>query len=153
MSESQLSAEALTRVLLEEADAIDDLTDAIAEQRESVKMGDHLLLQDQMKCIQDLFFRVQTQEAQRLRLTEPVAKKLGCEAHLSAMAAAMPAAERALFRGAGERLGYAVLALKSEMAILSGLIEHNERFSAMLLSEWRRLEGGFTRPAGLDFKG
>jgi hypothetical protein len=66
---------------------------------------------------------------------------------------AVPEEERALLAGAGERLGHSVFALKSEIAILTGLIEHNERFSAMLLSEWRRLDAGFTRFGGLDFRG
>jgi hypothetical protein len=82
-----------------------------------------------------------------------LSKRLECEPYISALSQAVPDEERALFMGAGERLGHSVFALKSEMAILSGLIEHNERFSAMLLSEWRRLDTDFTRSGGLDFRG
>ena len=148
-----MSVQALIQVMLDEADLIDDLLDAVTEQRESVKSGDHVAIQDTMKRVQDISFHVQTKETQRARLTESVSGELGCEPHLSALSQVVPEKERALFMGAGERLGHSVFELKSEMAILSGLIEHNERFSAMLLSEWRRLDADFTHSGGLDFRG
>ena len=148
-----MSVQALINAMLDEADLIDDLLDAVIQQRESVKGGDYAALQDLMKRVQDISFRVQAKEGQRARLTESVSKELGCEPHISALSQAVPAEERALFSGAGERLGHSVFELKSEMAILSGLIEHNERFSAMLLSEWRRLGADFTHSGGLDFRG
>lgn len=153
MEDQSLSVQALIHVLLEEADLIDELRDAVVEQRESVKSGDYIVMQDLMKHVQDIFFHVQAQEAQRMRLAEAAAQKFGCEPHLSALSQVVPEGERALFNGAGERLGHSIFALKSEMTILSGLIEQNERFSAMLLSEWRRLDGGLMRSGGLDFRG
>jgi hypothetical protein len=148
----------LTGVLLEEAGLIDELLGAVSEQRERVKSGDRPALQELMKRVQDISFRVQAQEAQRARLTQMLAEELGCGPHLSALAGALAAAgvsekEAVLFRGAGGRLKHSVFALKSEMTILSGLIEQNERFSAMLLSEWRRLDTRFLRSGGLDFRG
>jgi hypothetical protein len=150
----------LIDTLTEEAGLIDELLAAAAEQREMVKSGDRLALQDMMKRVQGISFRVRAQEAQRARLAQALAEELGCEARFSAIAGALAAAgggasgkEAALFRGAGERLKYSVFALKAEMTILSGLIDQNERFSAMLLSEWRRLDAGFMRSGGLDFKG
>jgi CRISPR/Cas system-associated endoribonuclease Cas2 len=163
-----LSAQALVQplidTLLEEAGLIDELLAAAVEQREMVKSGDRLALQDMMKRVQNISFRVRAQEAQRERLAQTLAEELGCEAHFSAIAGALAAVavaaaegaserEAALFRGAGDRLKHSVFALKAEMTILSGLIDQNERFSAMLLSEWRRLDAGFMRSGGLDFKG
>ena len=148
-----MSVAALINTMADEADLIDDLLDAVVEQRESVKGGDHVAIQNLMKRVQDISFRVQAMENQRARLTESVSGELGCEAHLSALSQVIPEENRALFVGAGERLGHSVFELKSEMAILSGLIEHNERFSAMLLSEWRRLGADFTHSGGLDFRG
>jgi hypothetical protein len=153
MEDQGLSVQALIHVILEEADLIDELRDAIVEQRESVKNGDYVTMQDLTKHVQDIFFNVQAQEAQRVRLADSAAKKFGCESCLSALSQAVLEEERALFNGAGERLGHSIFALKSEMTILSGLIEQNERFSAMLLSEWRRLDAGFMRSGGLDFRG
>jgi hypothetical protein len=173
-----LSVRALTEALLEEADLIDELLDAVVEQRDMVKSGNRLALQDLMKRVQSISFRVQAQEAQRARLAQAVAEELRCEPKFSALAEAffrlsgaasllgsdsasgggvsenaVSEKEAALFRGAGERLRHSVFALKAEMTILSGLIEQNERFSAMLLSEWRRLDAGFMRSGGLDFRG
>jgi hypothetical protein len=152
-----LSVQALIDALLEEADSIDELLGAVAEQRDLVKNGDRLALQDLMKRVQKISFRVQAQETQRERLAQALAEELHCDPHFSALTGALSggASEReaALFRGAGERLRHSVFALKSEMTILSGLIEQNERFSAMLLSEWRRLDAGFMRSGGLDFRG
>ena len=148
-----MSVGALINTMLDEADLIDDLLEAVVEQRESVKSGDRLAVQSLMKRVQDISFRVQAKENQRAGLTESLSRELGCEANVSALSQAVSEEQRALFLGAGERLGHSVFALKSEMAILSGLIEHNERFSAMLLSEWRRMDADFTRSGGMDFRG
>ncbi len=148
-----MSVQSLIRVLLDEADSIDELIDAVIEQRESIKSGDYAAMQDLMKRIQDIFFRVQAHEVQRGRLTESVGKAFQCKPQLSALSAAIPEIDRALFIGAGDRLSHSIFALKSEMAILGGLVEQNERYSAMLLSEWRRLDVGFMRSGGLDFRG
>jgi hypothetical protein len=152
-SSVDLLADALTREITEEADRIDDLLDAVADQKECVKAGDQSATQELMKEIQEISFLVQTREAQRARAAKALAEALGCGATLSSLSAALPEGKRALFAGAGDRLRHSVFALKAEMRILSGLIEQNERFSAMLLSEWRRLDQGFRRPGGLDFRG
>ena len=148
-----MSVQALIDTMLDEADLLDDLLDAVVEQRESVKSGDYDSMQGLMKRVQGISFRIHAKENQRAGLTESLSQELGCEPHLSALSQAVPEGERALFLGAGDRLGHSVLALKSEMAILSGLVEHNERFSAMLISEWRRLDADFTHSGGLDFRG
>ena len=148
-----MSVRALIDAILDEADLIDDLLEAVVEQRESVKNGDHSAMQSLMKRVQEITFRVQAQENKRAGLTESLSKELECEPTISALSKVVPEGQRAFFTGAGERLGHSVFALKSEIAILSGLIEHNERFSAMLLSEWRRLDTDFTRSGGWDFKG
>ena len=148
-----MSVGALINTMLDEADLIDELLEAVVEQRESVKNSDHAAMQSLMKRVQDLAFRIQALENKRAGIAETLSKELGCEPNISALSLVIPENERALFTGAGERLGHSVFALKSEMAILSGLIEHNERFSAMLLSEWRRLDTDFTSSGGLDFKG
>ena len=154
MEEQGMSIQALIDALLKEADLIDELRDAVAEERELIKKsGDHVAMQDLMKRIKDVFFHLQTQEVQRARLADSAAKKFGCKPRISALSQVIPEEERAPFKGAGERLGHSVFALKSEMMILSGLIDQSEQFSAMLLAEWRRLESSFARSGGLDFRG
>jgi hypothetical protein len=153
----------LTMAILDEADLIDELREAVVRQRDAIKDGDHAEAQSLMKDIQDISFDVQAQEALRTRLAASCAAGLGCEPKLSALSGAIAASaafdesEASLFNEAGERLKYAVSALKMEMAILSGLVEHNERFGAMLLSEWKRLNTGFgsgsKQSGSLDFRG
>jgi hypothetical protein len=138
---------------MDEADLIDELTSLAAEQRESVKGGNYSAMQDMMKCMQNLSFRIQAQENQRSKIADTVAKELGCKPRLSDLSGAFPDEDRAFFLGVGERLGHSIFSLKAEMAILSGLVEQNERYGAMLLSEWRRLDAGFMRSGGLDFRG
>jgi hypothetical protein len=152
-------AAALTDAVLDEADAISALLDVAAALRESVKRSggggaasaadERGNMQDLMKEMQDASFTVQTAEAARTRLTSEIAAALGCEPVLSAIA---KAAGGGALLDAGGRLKHAVLALKSEMLILGGLIEQNERFGAMLLSEWRRVNMDFSR-SGVDLKG
>ena len=133
----------LIHVLLDESDLIDELAGLVVEQRESIKNADQVTMQEHMKRVQDVFFRVKTQEAQRERAAASLAAELGCEPNISSLMGAIPEGDRLLLNGAGERLGHSVFNLKTEMVVLSGLIEQNERFSAMLLSEWRRLDTGF----------
>jgi len=148
-----VSVQALIDAMLDEADLIDELLSAVIEQRESIRTGDHMALQELMKRVQNISLRIQAKENQRASLTDSLSKKLECEPYISAIAPVVPEEERVIFTGAGERLGHSVFALKSEMAILSGVIEHNERFSAMLLSEWRRMDSEFTHSGGMDFRG
>ena len=148
-----MAIEALVRALLGEADAIDDLTRMIVEQREAIKSGNYPAMQEYMKSVQGAFFFVQTEDAARARLSDTLAKDLGCEPCLSSFCTSLSEAEATELQSAGERLSHSVFALKAEMVILSGLIEQNERFGAMLLSEWRRLEGGVMRAGGFDFRG
>ena len=62
--------------------------------------------------------------------------------------------ERALFNGAADRLTQSIFVLKSEMFILNGLIDQNEKFTSMLLSEFQRLNGDKVSQAGsADFRG
>jgi hypothetical protein len=149
--------------VLDEADLIDELREAVVRQRDAIRDGDHAEAQDLMKDIQDISFDVQAQETLRTRFAGVAAAGLGCEPKVSALYNAITADpafnenEASLFNEAGERLKHAVSTLKMEMSVLSGLVEHNERFGAMLLSEWKRLNTGFgsgpKQSGGLDFRG
>ena len=96
---------------------------------------------------------VQAQESLREELAKELAAELGCEPQAASLSDAFEEDERALFNGVVDRLTQSLFELKSEMVILSGLIDQNERYSSMLLSEWRRLKGGTSRLSGTDFRG
>lgn len=145
--------EALIEAVLDEADAIDDLIDVVRDQREALKGEGVEVLQDLMREQREIFFDVQALEAMRDNLARELAAELGCEPRASSLSDAFQEDERALFNGAVDRLTQSLFGLKAEMVILSGLIDQNERYTSMLLSEWRRLEGGAPRASGTDFRG
>ncbi|MDO4785766.1 MAG: flagellar export chaperone FlgN [Fretibacterium sp.] len=145
--------EALIAAVLDEADAIDDLIDVVREQREAMRSEGAEVLQDLMRELREIFFDVQALEGVRDRMARELALDLGCEPRASSLSDAFEEDERALFNGAADRLSQSVFGLKSEMVILSGLIDQNERFTSMILSEWRRIEGGLPRPTGAEFRG
>ena len=145
--------EALIDAIQDEADAIDDLIDVVQEQREALRGDGVEVLQDLMREQREIFFDVQAQESLREELAKELAAELGCEPQAAYLSDALEEDERALFNGVVDRLTQSLFELKSEMVILSGLIDQNERYSSMLLSEWRRLEGGTSRLSGTDFRG
>ena len=126
---------------------MDDLADVIREQREALKInnqrGSEFVnnLNDLMDETREIFFEAQLLENQRDDLAKRLAAKFNCVPKASSLSAAMTDSERIEFNTAADRLTQSVFVLKSEMLILSGLIEHNEKYSAMLISEWRRLAG------------
>ena len=144
--------------MLDEADCMDDLADIVREQREALKRnnqrGSEFVnnLNDLMDETREIFFEAQLLEGQRDDLAKKLAAKFNCEPRASALSNAMTASERIEFNTAADRLTQSVFILKSEMLILSGLIEHNEKYSAMLISEWRRLAGESSQ-ADLNFMG
>ena len=144
---------ALIDAIQDEADAIDDLIDVVQEQREALRGDGVEVLQDLMREQREIFFDVQAQESLREELAKELAAELGCEPQAASLSDAFEEDERALFNGVVDRLTQSLFELKSEMVILSGLIDQNERYSSMLLSEWRRLEGGTSRLSGTDFRG
>lgn len=144
---------ALIDAIQDEADALDDLIDVVQEQREALRGDGVEVLQDLMREQREIFFDVQTQEALRDELAKGLAAELDCEPQASSLSDAFEEDERALFNGVVDRLTQSLFGLKSEMVILSGLIDQNERYASMLLSEWRRLEGGASRLNGTDFRG
>jgi len=47
----------------------------------------------------------------------------------------------------------AVRKLQSEMQILAGLVDENQRLGGMMIAEWRRLQGMYPSRPGVDFRG
>jgi len=77
-----------------------------------------------------------------------------CEPKASSLSDRMLNDERMIFNGAVDRLTQSVFVLKSEMMILTGLIEQHEKYTSMLLSEFQRLNGdNISQSGGADFRG
>ena len=146
--------EELIDAVTEEADCIDDLIDAIRDQRAAMSERDIDSVNALMDEARDIFFDAQTAETRRDEMAKKLAAKFSCEPKAALLAAKMDNEERANFNGAADRLTQSVFVLKSEMIILSGLIDQNERYTSMLLSEWQRLNGDKISQSGTaDFRG
>lgn len=144
----------LIDAVTDEADCFDDLIDTIREQREAMSARDIDTVNDLMDEARDIFFDAQTAETLRDELAKKLAAQFSCEPKAALLAAHLDNEEKAYFNGAADRLTQSVFVLKSEMIILSGLIEQNEHYTSMLLSEWQRLSGNNNLQSGTtDFRG
>ena len=146
--------EKLINAVLDEADCISDLTGVMREQRDAMRERDTEAVNDLMNETRDISFEVQQYETLRNDLAKKLAAKFSCEPRVSSLASIMSEDERIKFDEAAESLRQSVFALKSEIMILNGLIDQNEKYTSMLLSEWRRLNGDTLSQSGsADFRG
>ena len=144
----------LIDLLTDEADCIDDLIDAMREQRQAMSHGDTESVNELMNETRDIFFDAQTLDAKRDDLAKKLAAKFSCEPKAGSLAAKLENDERAIFNGAADRLTQSIFVLKSEMIIINGLIDQNEKYTSMLLSEFRRLNGDRISESGsANFRG
>lgn len=145
--------EGLIQAVLDEADVLDDLVDIVREQRDAVKDRASDEVDELMKELHNAFFDAQTAESLRDTQARKLAARLGCGPQSSSLSSRLEEDERPLFKGATDRLSRSVFQLKSEMRILTGLIEQNERYASMLVSECSRLMGDVSQAGTTDFRG
>ena len=146
--------EKLIKTVLDEADSISDLVVVMREQRDAMRDRDTETVNELMNETRDISFEVQKYETLRNDLARKLATKFSCEPRVSSLVSVMSEDEQEKFDEAAENLKQSVFALKSEIMILSGLIDQNEKYTSMLLSEWRRLNGDEIAKSGsADFRG
>ena len=146
--------EKLIKTVLDEADSISDLVVVMREQRDAMRDRDTDTVNELMNETRDISFEVQKYETLRNDLARKLATKFSCEPRVSSLVSVMSEDEQEKFDEAAESLKQSVFALKSEIMILSGLIDQNEKYTSMLLSEWRRLNGDEIAKSGsADFRG
>ena len=147
--------EKFINAILDEADCIDDLIDAMREQRDAMQARDTEAVNSLMDEIRDISFEVQTHENLRSDIAKKLAAKFSCEPKVSSLASIMEDEEKKNFNEAAVKLTQSVFLLKSELLILNGLIDQNEKYTSMLLSEWHRLngEGNISQSGAADFRG
>ena len=146
--------EKLIKTVLDEADSISDLVVVMREQRDAMRDRDTETVNELMNETRDISFEVQKYETLRNDLARKLATKFSCEPRVSSLVSIMSEDEQEKFDEAAENLKQSVFALKSEIMILSGLIDQNEKYTSMLLSEWRRLNGDEIAKSGsADFRG
>ena len=147
--------EKLINAILDESDCIEDLIDAMREQREAMQARDTEAVNELMNETRDISFEVQSCENLRNDIAKKLAAEFSCDPKISSLASKLTDdEERKKFNGAAEKLRQSVFVLKSEIMILNGLIDQNEKYTSMLLSEWRRLNGDSISQIGsADFRG
>lgn len=137
-----------------EADCVDELIYAMRDQREAMRERDTETVNSIMDEIRDIFFDAQTADNTRNDLSKKLAAEFICEPKASSLAGKMQEDERVIFNGTVDRLAQSVFVLKSEMMILTGLIDQHEKYTSMLLSEFSRLNGDDIMQSGRsDFRG
>ena len=148
---------ALIDAINDEADFIDELCLAVRDQREAMRERDIEAINDIMNDTRDIFFDAQTSENTRNDLCKIIAAEFMCEPKASSLAKRMQEDERIIFNGTVDRLTQSIFLLKSEIMILTGLIEQSEKYTSMMLSELQRLIGDngydFSQSGGADFRG
>ena len=146
--------EKLINAVLDESDCMNDLTDAMREQRDAMRDRDTEAINELMNETRDISFEVQQYDALRNDLAKKLAVQFSCEPKVSSLASVMSEDEREKLDEAAKQLKQSIFTLKSEILILSGLIDQNEKYTSMLLSEWRRLNGDeITKSGSADFRG
>ena len=147
-------AEELIDAVYDESECIDDLIDVMREQRGAMRRRDTETVNALMDEARNLSFEAQSQEKQRDDMARRFAQKYSCGTFASSLASVMADDERDEFNRAVDKLTQSVFVLKSEMMILTGLIDQHEQYTSMLLSEWRRLNGDIVQQSGsADFRG
>lgn len=125
--------------MLKQDEILSELLDIVSKQREALKTGRLSDLQDLMSDMRHVSVRCQAIETKRSRLAEAAAGVLRCEPVVSDIVGRLPAEEAEVLSGAAQRLTVTVAKLKSEMSILSRLMEEAKTLNQMLMTEWRKL--------------
>ena len=140
-------------LLKRQEEALLEVVEIALSQREALRQGRLDLLQDLLTGMRIGAFAAQQAEVDRAEAALALAKEYAVEPRLSALAAAVGGEEGQALLEAGKALTRAVGSVKSEMQILSRLMEECGTLNEMLLSEWRRLQGGLPLSGGFDARG
>ncbi len=147
------SPAALGSALARQAETLQALADVTVRQREALQNGRLEFLQDLFRELQNLGFSAEALENQRARMAAELAGQLGCEPKVSAICERLRGDDAASLKETAAVLELAVRKLQSEMQILAGLVDENQRLGGMMIAEWRRLQGMYPSRPGVDFRG
>lgn len=148
-----MNASEMVGLLKRQEEALLEVAAVALSQREALRQGRLDSLQDLLAQMRGAAFRAQQAESDRDEAARDLAGHYGVEARLSALAEAVGGEEGQALSEAGRSLARAVGSVKSETQILSRLMEECGALNEMLLSEWRRLQGGLPLTGGFDARG
>ena len=129
----------LTETLLKQDEILSELLSLIEKQREALREGRLSDLQSLMSDLRHISVRCQAIETKRVRAAAELAASLGCEPVVSEIIAAVGEDDSSELAEAAKKLVHTVGKIKSEMTILSYLMEETKTLNEMMIAEWRRL--------------
>lgn len=129
----------LTETLLKQDEILSELLSLIEKQREALREGRLSDLQSLMSDLRHISVRCQAIETKRMRAAADLAASLGCEPVVSEIIAAIGEDDSSELAEAAKKLMHTVGMIKSEMTILSYLMEEAKTLNEMMIAEWRRL--------------
>ena len=129
----------LVETLIKQDEILCELLSVTLKQREALKDGRLLDLQDLMSEMRHISVRAQAIEMKRERAASEVAAELGCEPVVSEIIRGLPPDEAGKIEEASRDLISTVENLKVEMTILNRLMDEAKNLNEMLISEWRKM--------------
>ena len=127
---------------------LSELLSITLSQREALKEGRLSRLQELMSEMRHTSVRAQAIETKRSRLAAEIAGSLGCDAVVSKIANILPPEESEPLKDAAGKLTSTVGRLKTEMSILSRLMDEAKNLNEMLINEWRKMSSKAVGPGG-----
>jgi predicted RNase H-like nuclease (RuvC/YqgF family) len=142
---------ALVETLVKQDEILSELLSITLRQREALKEGRLSHLQELMSEMRHTSVRAQAIETKRSRLAAEIADGLGCEAVVSKIAGVLTPEDSEPLKAAAGKLTTTVGRLKTEMSILSRLMDEAKNLNEMLINEWRKMSSGTVGPGGGGF--
>jgi ubiquinone biosynthesis protein UbiJ len=141
----------LAETLVKQDEILSELLSITLRQREALKEGRLSYLQELMSEMRHTSVRAQAIEVKRSRLAAEIAGDLGCEAVVSKIVRALSPDESEPLKAAAGKLTSTVERLKTEMSILSRLMDEAKNLNEMLINEWRKMSSKAVGPGGGGF--
>jgi hypothetical protein len=141
----------LVEALVKQDEILSELLSITQSQREALKEGRMPRLQELMSEMRHTSVRAQAIETKRARVSAEIAADLGCEAVVSKIAGVLSPEESEPLKAAAGKLTTTVERLKTEMSILSRLMDEAKNLNEMLINEWRKMSSKTVGPGSGGF--
>lgn len=129
----------LADTLLKQNEILSELLSLTIKQREALREGRLSDLQDLMSDLRHISVRAQAVEAKRMKAASDLAMEFGCEPVVSEIIKSLDGEKSEILQSSAEKLMRTVGRIKTEMSILSRLMDEAKTLNEMMITEWRRL--------------
>ncbi len=129
----------LADTLLKQDEILSELLSLTIKQREALREERLSDLQDLMSDLRHISVRAQAVEAKRMKAASDLAKRLGCEPIVSEIIKSLDDDKATILQSSARKLLDTVGKIKSEISILSRLMDEAKTLNEMMITEWRKL--------------